>query len=914
MGTRRQPPVQEPAGNELKPPRVAEELLRHCLPPGPVGESILGDLHEEYCDRARAESARAAAKWYRRQAGGIAWRAVRDRVCGSGPFMSHASLTIDNSRGDAMPSRILRAVRYGAKGLARSPQFTVAAVLTLALAIGTNTAIFSVVQGVLLKPLPFAESEDLVMLRHTAPGVGYNEIGISPGLYLHYRAAGGAFESSGIYTEVSVNVTGDDEPPARLDAVRASRDVFTTLGVAPVTGRIFAEDEDQPGAAGVVLLSHELWRERFGGDAAITGRSVQIDGEPHTVVGVMPESFDFPTPETRLWLPLALDTTQRAYGAFSYQAIARLHPAMDLAATQARLEPLLGRLGAAEGSSDFRAFIEAGRLAPVVKPLKTEIVGDVSQPLWILLGTVAFVFLIACANVTNLFLVRAEARQKEMAVRAALGGGRSELIGHYAAESLLIAGAGGALGLALSWTALRALLRMAPPDIPRLHEVAIDPLVLAFTLVVTMLAAVLLGILPTLRLTSPDLLGTLSRSARGATSGRERNRARQVLVVAQTALALVLLVGSGLMVRSFMNLRAVDPGFDPANAITFRLSLPASTYPDSSVAHFHEQLLTRLRALPGVDYAGATSHPPLAGCCSGTAHVVEDHAVEPGQLPPMFWYSTVSEGYFEAMRIRLVAGRTFDASEQDPARHSIVVNRNLAQRFWPDGDPLGRRIRLSGDSLTWYTIVGVVGDVRAEEIDNDPVDMVYYPVAAAATGQARNMTYVLRTPYPDAVAPRARAEVWSLDGNLPIAASAKYEKILADDMVRLSFTMIALIAASAIALVLGAIGLYSVISYIVTQRTNEIGIRMALGARPGQVRRQVVLQGVRLTALGLLIGTAGALILTRLMQSMLFETAPHDPATFLAVSAFLAAIALLAAYVPATRASRIDPALSLKAD
>lgn len=813
-----------------------------------------------------------------------------------------------------MVSSMLRALRYGARGLARSPQFTVAAVITLALAIGTNTSIFSVVQGVLLKPLRFPDSGRLVMLRHSAPALGYDDFGISPGLYLLYRGVSSSFASSGIYTEASVNITGDDSPPERVTAARASRDIFRTLGVAPAAGRIFDELEDRPDGPAVVMLSHGLWQERFGGDPSIIGRTVQIDGEARTVVSVMPASFDFPSRHTRVWLPLALDTaSRRSYGDFSYQAVARLRDGIDVERAATPLQPLLRRAAEDTDGGDFRAFMETGGLAATVVPLKTLVVGDVSRPLWILLGTVGFVFLIACANVTNLFLVRGEARQKEMAVRAALGAGRSGLIGHYATESLLIAGASGVLGLAMTWAALRVLLRIAPPNIPRLHEVAIDPFVLGFTVVVVVLAAVLLGVLPTLRLTSPDLLATLSRSARGVSGSRERNRARQTLVVAQTALALVLLVGSGLMVRSFQKMRALDPGFEPRNALTFRISLPTSMYPDDErSAQFHTTLLERLRALPGVELVGATSHPPLAACCSGTAHVIADHPVEPGQLPPMFWYSTVSDGYFEAMRIPLVAGRTFDSSDRNPERSNVIVSEELARRFWSVRDAVGKRIRLSSDTARWHTIAGVVGNVRDRTLDMDVSQMVYYPVAAGVGEHSRSMTYVLRTPQPDAVAPLARAQVWSVDANLPIAASETYEKIMADSMIRLSFTMLALLTASAIALIIGAIGLYSVISYLVTQRTNEIGIRLALGARPGQVRRMVVLQGVRLAAIGLVIGFAAALALTRLLQGILFGTEPTDPVTFTVVSGFLAAIALLATYGPAHRASCIDPASSLK--
>jgi putative ABC transport system permease protein len=899
-----------------EPPRFAELALRRMLPPGAVGESITGDLREEYATLVQCAGSLHAAQWYVRQAWGIGWRGVHDRMRGSGPFTTHARKSARSGGRNEGMQTILRAMRHAGRGLIRTPQFTIAAVITLALAIGTNASIFSIVQGVLLKPLPFQDAEQLYMLRHSAPALGYDDFGMSPGLYLLYRGEDELFASSGIYSEVSSNITGGDAAPERVVSARAARDVFTTLGATPAAGRIFDSAEEQPGAESVVVLSHALWQERFGGTDVI-GRSIDIDGEPRTIVGIMPASFEFPNRETRLWLPLPLDSVATtAYGNFSFQAVARLREGVDPVNAAARLQPHLRRVGEGAGAGDFGAFMEAGKLAATVIPLKRLVVGDITRPLLILLGTVAFVFLIACANVSNLVLARAEARQKEMSVRAAMGAGRPGLIGHYATESLLIAVASGVLGLLLTFAVLRVLLRIAPPNIPRLHEVSIDPVVVAFTLLTTLLAAVLLGILPALRLTSPDMLAMLSRYGRGTSAGRERNRTRQLLVVAQTALALVLLVGSGLMVRSFQNMRALDPGFSPDDALTFRISLPVSTYRETEqVTQFNNALLERLRTLPGVRHVGATSHAPLAGCCSGTAHVIEDHPVAPGQLPPMFWYASVSDGYFEAMRIPLRAGRTFDTSDRNPQQRSVIVSDALAQKFWPNSDAVGKRLRLSSDSTKWYTVIGVVGNVRDQALDNDDVSQtVYYPVAAGIAGHARNMTYVVHAAQPDAIAQATREQVWALDSNLPIASTQTYEKIVADSMIRLSFTMLALVAAAAIALILGAIGLYSVISYLVTQRTNEIGIRLALGARPAQVRSMVVIQGALLTVIGLLIGLAGALALTRLMQGILFGTAPTDPATFAVVSAVLAGIALVATYVPAYRASRIDPATSLKAE
>lgn len=814
-------------------------------------------------------------------------------------------------------SRIWQDLRYAARSLARSPQFVLVSATTLALAIGTNAAVFSVVNGILLKPLPYPAGDRLVVVSSTAPGLGYDNFGLSPGVYFQYRQHGADFEDTGIYINASVNLTGDGTTPERVGGLRVSRTMFSTLGVRPALGRVFSAAEDQPGGPHVVLLSDGLWRERYGADRSIVGRAIRVDGEPHTVVGVMPPDFKFPTGQARLWLPIALDSTTRDVGSFGYGAVARLRPGTTPAMAQAHLQPLVARLREDyQDVRDFQAFLDAGRYAPVVRSMKEQLVGNSRSPLLILLGTVAFVFLIGCANVTNLFLVRSESRQKEMAVRAALGAGRGGLVGNYLAESALLSLVGGALGLALSYAGLPLLVHAAPPGIPRIDAVGIDPVVVGFTLGVTALAAVLLGILPALRLASSDLLASLSKGVRGSTAGRERHRARQLLVVAQTAMALVLLVGAGLMVQSFQKLRGLDPGFDPHNVLIFHLSLPAATFNSAErAAVFDDRLLARLRALPGVQVAGAVAAIPPVRSASGTAHRIEDHPVEAGQLPPMLWYTAASAGYFQAMHIPLLAGRTFDAPGSQRDLRAVIISQLLARRFWPGQSAIGKRLGPSGDSI-WHTVVGVVGDVRDRGLEQEPAGLVYYPLSSARddtiSAPVLNLSFAVRTPTPQAIAPAVRQQVWALDPNLPIAGMQTLEKAVSDSLVRRSFTMMALLVASIIALVLGAIGLYGVISYIVTQRTREIGVRLALGAEAKAVRRMVVLQGARLVGGGLVVGCLGALALTRLLQSMLYGISSWDPLTFVAVSLVLAAVGLTASYLPARRASRIDPARSLQ--
>ena len=895
------------------PPRLLERLLSRCLPGGEVADAILGDLREEHARLLRPGSSRRARVWYARQAASLCWRGGVDRVRGSGPLTSTVR-SRDRRKGDPAMTGVVRGLRFAARGLSRAPQFTVVAVLTLALAIAANSAVFGLIRGVLLEPLPYAAPGELVIIGHTAPGLGYDRFQVSPGTFLVYRDAADVFERSGLYRAADVNLTGGGATPERVAAVYASRDLFETLGRTPARGRYFDETEDVPNGAAAVVLSDGLWRTRFGGDPEILGRSLDVDGTARTIVGVMPADFTFPGPDVRLWLPLALDTAAASPGNFSYNAVGRLPAGLEAEEAQRRLRRLIDRVVERFGQDgDFGAFARAGQLAPVLTPLLEEVVGDVRRPLWILLATAGFVFLIACANVMNLFLARAEVRHREMAVRAALGAGRGRLVGHYLAEASLIALAGGAAGLLLGWAGLRVLLRVAPETLPRLESVTVDPTVMLFTLVVTALAAVLLGMVPALRTGSARLLSTVVRGWRGSTAGRDRQRVRQGLVVGQTALTLVLLVASGLMVRSYLRMRALDPGFGVENVLTFRVSLPPSTYPDAErVTSFHQRAVERLRALPGVAAAGGVTHLPLGGCCTGTAHAIEDDPTPEGELPPMLWYSTATPGYFETMDIPVVAGREFDLSDTDADARAVIISERLANRLWPQG-AIDERIRLSSDTI-WSRVVGVVGDVRDRALEEETSEIVYYPTMRRSQfvgPSARSLTYVLRSARATDLADAARREIWAIDPNVPIASVRTLDDVVSRAMSRVSFAMLALLVAATVALGLGTVGLYGVISYLVVQRTNEIGVRMALGAQPGQVRRMVVAQGARLGGIGIALGVIGALALSGAIRDMLFETRPWDPATLAFVSAFLAGVALLASYVPASRASRIDPVRAL---
>ncbi len=917
-----------------QPPALAEQLLRLCLEPlGDAGACMLGDLRQEHGEMARARGPHAAGAWYRRQVPGIALRVLRDRLLRSGPFYHpphHGGGDRARRREAWSMTTIRKEAQHAIRSLARAPQYTVAAVLTLALAVAANTIVFSVVNAVLLKPLPYPHADRLVILRHTAPGLNYPRIDISPGMYREYRKDASDIEESAIYRQDNVNLTGDDASPERVVSLTASRTLFPTLGVSPVLGRGFTEEEDAPGGAPAVILSHALWQRRFGGDRAVLGRTLRVDGVARTVVGVMAPDFAFVTPDIMVYTPLAIDMPNAPPGSFAYDAVARLRPRISVNQLRVQLDGIIRRLGDvfADPQGQFKAFLKTGRFASSAVPLKEDITGDARRPLWILLGTAAFVLVIACANVTNLFLVRAEARQRDIAVRAALGAGRGRLARHFLLESSLLSLAAGAVGLLLGAVGLRVLLRVAPRNIPRLDEVRIDPVVMGYAVALVVIVALLLALIPAIRLTSPRALAVVSNSGTRTTAGRDRQRTRQLLVVLQTALALVLLTGSGLMLRTFAQLRAINPGFDAHDVLTFRLSLPAAGYPDAAAAaSFHERLLERLRALPGVRAAGAVTDIPLGNSATGTGFLIEDHPPAQGELPPILWYGYASDGYFEAMRIPLLHGSAFESADREATRSAVVVSEALAQRFWPGQDAIGKRLRAADGSQEWRTVVGVVGSVRIRNLREDPDPIVYYPLLSAPpvaghgnAGQAapqpaaRMMAFALRAPDPEAMAAAVRREVWALDPNLPIASISTLESMVAQSMVPIAFTMLALVIAASLALFLGAIGLYGVISYVVTQRTREIGLRMALGAEQRSVRRMVVWQGFRLSALGLVLGALSSFGLTRLLGSLLYNTSPHDWRTFVAVTALLGLVGLLASWVPARRAARIDPARALQPD
>jgi len=903
----------------MEPPRIWESLLRRVLPPGTVGRSILGDLREEHARRHGQDPAEARS-WYRGAALGVALRASVDRVLGRWSGEPRLAPRQGGGRGgDPMFERFMRGLRYAARSLAKTPRFTIIAVFTIAVGIGTNTAIFSVVDGVLLKDLAYPRSDELVNVWSSAPGLNYDQFPLSPDLYFFYRSQSSAFADLALFSQAAVSVTGDGQPE-RVRALSATASLFSTLGVAPMLGRAFTPEEDVPDAPRVAVLSHALWQRRFGADPTVIGRTVQIEGEAREIIGVMPPGFDYPD-DIDVWLPARLDSENPITGTFSFPAVARLGPGVSVAQATAQLRPLVQRfLESHDDGSQYRAFLENGRYQPLVHSMKEDRIGSMERPLWILLGTVGIVLLIACANVANLVLIRAEGRRRESAVRAALGATRGMLVRQSAMESGLLAVMGGVLGLAAAGIGVPAFLRLAPPQLPRLDEVGLDGNVLLFTLGVTALSALLFGIAPMVLHTPGVLLASLKQGGRGGTHGPRRQRSRNLLVAGQTAMALVLLVGSGLLVRSFWQARSTDLGFTYDDLLTFRLSLPRAGYATpTQVSTFHEQLLARLRALPGVEEVGMTSAMPLAQPAPGTAFDIADHPTEPGQLPPMLRFKYVSPGFLETLGVHLLNGRTIQPSDESDGSGHVVVDRALAARFWPDENPVGKLLRFAGDTTRWLAVEGVMDKVLDLGIRRDTDPLLYLPMRSPDGDngwEVRTATYAISARKPASLAQVVRSTVWDLDPDIPVADMRTGQELVATSpaVVQLSFTMFTLGIAALLALVLGAVGLYGVLSYSVAQRTQEIGVRMALGAERSAVMRMVVGDGARITLFGLVVGLAGAAALSRLLQGILYGVEARDPLTFVGTALVLLAVGVVSAWLPARRAAAVDPIESIRVE
>jgi predicted permease len=814
--------------------------------------------------------------------------------------------------------RILDDFRDATRSLRKQPRFLAIASLTLALGIGAVIAIFTVVDGVLLEPLPYPHAARLVNIWSTAPGLDYDQFPLSPDLFLFYRRHNQVFEDMALYQDRRASITESGAPEV-VDSAVTTHAYFATLGTGFSRGRSYGADEDKPEAARVAVISHRLWTRRYGGDEAIVGRTIRVDGEPTQVVGVAPAWMD-ETGSPDVWLPARFNAASPPTGNFGWRAIGRLKEGVrpDQAATH--LEPLVRRaMSEYIQSANYRAFLTDGRYRPLVHAMKEDVIGSVREPLWILLGTVGMVLLVACGNVANLCLIRGEARQREIAVRVALGGSRAGLVRKLLAEAIVLAAFGAALGLLFAALALPVLLQLAPESIPRLDHLRFDGKVLLFTAATAMLSALVFGLAPAIRYTRPDILACLRHGGRSATDHPARQRGRHLLVIAQTAMALVLLVGSGLLARSFARLTRAEQGFVAGDVLTFRVALPERTYPKSAeLVRVTSQLVDRLAELPSIEAAGATTDLPMAGSPSGTAFEFDGHPTAAGRLPPIVDYTTVTPGFFETLRIRVLRGSDFDSGDLREGQRTIIVNKAAADRYWPGQDAVGKRVRAAGSSPAearpWFTVRAVVADVRQRGLREQPVPTIYFPLNPAGDNTPRVFTYVLRGPNVRAQADAVRQAVWAINPDLPLASVLTMAQVVERSVTQFSFTMLTLGIAAGIALLLGAIGLYGVLSYAVSLRTREIGVRIALGAPPSQVRRGVLAGAAGITAIGLVVGAAGAVGLTRFLGGLLYETKPLDLTTFAAMSALLFVVALIAAYLPARKAASVSPMEAMRTE
>ncbi|HEX7049880.1 MAG TPA: ABC transporter permease [Longimicrobiales bacterium] len=791
-------------------------------------------------------------------------------------------------------------LRYALRSLRKAPGFAGVAVLTLALGIGANTAIFSVVDGVLLRPLPYPEPDRLV---------SFVEAGSYKGAFLEYRERAESFEAIAAYTPgQAFSLTGRGEP-VRLEGAVVSAGLFSVLGAKPLLGRTFLPGEDEAGREPVVVLSHGLWQQRFGADPGIIGEEVRLDGIARTVVGVMPPGFRFPSASTQLWVPASIRAADPIdlWGMSVGTTIARLRPGVTLeeARTEVRtLEPRMRELFPWDMPEDY------GRNATVV-PLRDRIVGDVRPMLLVLLGAVGFVLLIACANVANLLLARATTRRRELAVRVALGAGRRRLMRQLLTESVMLAALGGIVGLFLAFWGVELLVAGLPADTPRLAGIGIDGRVLGFTAALTFATGLVFGVLPALRASRSEPHDALKEGGRTATGARTRLSA--ALVVTEIALAVVLVTGAGLLIRSFWRLLRVDPGFRVENVVAATVAPPTFRYADGAARRaFYQELLGRLEALPGVTGAGITDRLPFGGRNYGSVFVIEgrpDPATQGGDWPLADIAATISADYLRTMGIRVLRGRGFTPADRADAPGVVLINQALARRYWPDEDPIGRRIRGPG-SVPWLTIVGIVDDVAYNRLADTDLPAFYMPLLQH--GPEVVSVVVRSTADPATLAANLRAVVASIDEDTPVSDVRAMAQRVSDSLGRPRFTMLLLTAFAAAALILGAVGIYGVIAYAVSQRIHEIGIRMALGARAGDVLGMVVRQGAALAMIGIAVGLLAAFATTRLLAGLLYGVGATDAATFLAVPLLLGAVALAASWIPARRAARVDPVVALR--
>lgn len=815
-----------------------------------------------------------------------------------------------DARGVSFAETLLQDLRYGARALRKSPGFTAIAVLTLGLGIGANTAIFSVVNAILLHPLAYKDADRLVtiLIDPAAP--------VSAANYVDWREQSHSFEGMAAAEYWSPNLTGVDQPE-NIRGHKITYDLFPLLGSQPLLGRLFTEQDDRAGSEHQVILSYRLWQRRFSQDRNVIGKVIRLNGDAYSIVGVMPRDFQFApfwATHAELWVPIAFGDRVHNRAGNSLRVFGRLKPGATLAQARAEIATITAHLEKQYPGTNQNV---------VVTPLKEQVVGKVEAPLLVLLGAVGFVLLMACANVAHMLLARAASRQKEIAVRAALGAGRIRVVRQFLTENLLLAGIGGALGLLLAFWGTRALVALSPESIPRAETVTLDGWVVLFLFGITVLTSIGFGLAPALQASAVNLSDTLKETGRGSSDGMQRNRLRSFLVASEFALALMLLIGAGLMVRSFFALQSVDPGFNPHNVLSMVVSVAGSN--EAAIGNrevFYRQLLERVRAIPGVESAAGINHLPLAGDLWGWPFAIEGRPKPRAGDSPGGVYRIATPGYFATMRIPLLRGRDIAEADTETAPGVVLINEKAAHSFWPGQDPIGKRISFDADTTvmpTWLTIVGVVKDAKQGDWAAKPDEEVYLAAfqnkqfLGAPESHSSYITLVVRTTGdPAALTQALKDTVWSFDRNLPISQVVTMDAVVAAANAQPRFEMMLLGIFATVALLLAAVGIYGVMSYAVSRRTHEIGIRVSLGANPADVVLLVVRQGMLLALIGSVAGIIGALGLSRLMKSLLYGVKPIDPLIFGGVTILLLVVAMAASYLPARRAMRVDPMIALR--
>ncbi|HKG58790.1 MAG TPA: ABC transporter permease [Pyrinomonadaceae bacterium] len=802
---------------------------------------------------------------------------------------------------------LLHDLRYAARLQRKNPGFTIVAVIALALGIGANTAIFSVVNTILLRPLAYKDPERLVMVWEDATRHGYPRDTPAAANFVDWRDQNQVFEGMAAIDDTSFNLTGAGDPE-RLEGRRVSANLFPLLGVEPQLGRVFTAAEDQPGAQRVVLLSNALWQRRFGGDPGIVGKALTLNGESHVVVGVMPARFQFPSSDDQAWVPIAFTQQQAGNRNTHYlQVLARLKPGVSLAQAQSEMSTIAARLQQQYPQSN-------AELGAAVQPLHEHLVGDIKPALLVLLGAVGLVLLIACANVANLLLARAAVRQKEIAVRVALGARRWRLIRQFLTESVLLSALGGLVGLAIAYGGLVLLKAFIPENISQAREISMDLKVLGFTFLVSVATGLIFGLAPAVQAARFNQIETLKEGGRDAATGGGGKRLRGLLVTAEVAISLVLLIGAGLLINSFLRLRNVDPGFRADNLLTMKIVLPEPKYEEMERrSAFYTDLINRIQSLAGVRSAAVTSNLPLYRQGNSISIGIEGRPAPPPGQELIVVTRIISPGYFETMSIPLLSGRQLSEQDTGTTPNTVVISETMARRYWPGEDAVGKRIALGRirSQEDWFQVVGIVKDVRQFELNAEPKPQMYLSYRQAGFFDSRDL--VVKTDVdPASMAATVRKTVWEIDKDQPVSNIQTMEEILADSIARQRFSMLLLAIFAAVALVLAGVGIYGVMSYSVAQRTHEIGIRMALGAQTGAVLKLAVGYGMKLVLAGLVIGLIAAFALTRVMSTLLFGVTATDPATFTLISLLLIAVAALASYVPARRATRVNPIIALR--